>query len=145
MAEAVQRGVVVVPTMMQRDNFAAIADGGKGKYPTWEGHFRRLYDQRYDQARGLHEAGVQLLIGTDESGGIEHGQYWREAELMVQAGIPAPDVVAYASWATRRYLGFDAIADGASADVVVYQTDPREQIAALRSPKAVILRGRQVA
>jgi imidazolonepropionase-like amidohydrolase len=33
------------------------------------------------------------------------------------------------------------IADGASADIVVYDEDPRYQIETLRNPQTVILRG----
>jgi len=144
MSQAVRQGVAVVPTMMQRDNFALIADAGQGKYPVWETQLRSLYETRYSQALELHQAGVTLLLGSDQSTGIPHGQVAREAGLMAKAGIPADAVVQAASWGTRRFLGFPGIEDGASADLVVYGADPRQDITQLRTPRSVILRGRQV-
>jgi imidazolonepropionase-like amidohydrolase len=49
--------------------------------------------------------------------------------------------VAAASWRTRAWLGAEGIAEGASADVVVYDRDPRMDVDALREPTAAILRG----
>jgi imidazolonepropionase-like amidohydrolase len=53
--------------------------------------------------------------------------------------------VAAASWRTRAWLGIPGIAEGQSADVVVYDADPRVEIGALASPRAVVLRGTVVA
>jgi imidazolonepropionase-like amidohydrolase len=89
----------------------------------------------------LLDAGVPVLVGTDAGGTIGHGNLADEAAEMVRAGIPARDVVAAASWRTRAWLGADGIAEGASADVVVYDRDPRVDVEALREPVAVILRG----
>ncbi|WP_297083473.1 FAD-dependent oxidoreductase [uncultured Demequina sp.] len=65
--------------------------------------------------------------------------------LVVEAGVPAPDVVAAASWRARAFLGADTLTEGASADLVMYGTDPREDIRALMAPAAVVLRGQRVA
>ncbi|MBX9245368.1 amidohydrolase, partial [Actinotalea ferrariae] len=67
-----------------------------------------------------------------------------EAAELVHAGVPAHDVVAAASWRTRRWLGAPGIAEGAPADVVVYPQDPRTDIGVLGAPLAVVLRGRAV-
>ena len=64
---------------------------------------------------------------------------------MVRAGVPARDAVAAASWRTRTYLGRPSIEEGAPADVVVYAADPREDVAVLAHPSAVVLRGAIVA
>jgi imidazolonepropionase-like amidohydrolase len=145
MAQAKAQGVRVVPTMIQRGNFAAISAGGQGRFPVWQAHLRRLYQSRYAQAQALHEAGVPLLVGTDVSANIRHGRFNDETDLLARAGLPAPAIVAAASWEARRYLGRPGIEPGASADVVVYPADPRQSVAVLRSPRAVILRGRLVA
>jgi hypothetical protein len=145
MAQAAAQGTAVVPTMIQRGNFAAIAAAGEARYPVWGAHLRRLYEARFDQALALYQAGVLLLVGTDESTTIEHGQYASEVGLLAQAGLPATEVVAAASWRTRRYLGVPGIEPGASADLVVYQADPRDDIGQLARPQAVVLRGRPVA
>ncbi|MDR2348283.1 MAG: amidohydrolase family protein [Bifidobacteriaceae bacterium] len=145
MAEARAKGVAVVPTMIQRDNFAAIAAAGAGRYPVWQQHLLGLHQRRFSQAKELYEAGVQLLIGSDESTAIPHGVYCAETDLMARAGIPAEAIVAAASHGARAYLGVPGIAEGASADVVVYAADPRQDIAVLHQPQAVVLRGALVA
>jgi imidazolonepropionase-like amidohydrolase len=145
MAQAKAKGVRVVPTMIQREHFAEIGAGGKGRFPVWERHFERLYEDRYDQARALYEAGVPLLVGSDESTNIPHGIFCTETDLMALAGIPPEAIVAAASYDARRYLGVPGIEEGASADVVVYAADPRETVAVFRAPQAVVLRGAVVA
>jgi hypothetical protein len=145
MEDAVARGVRVVPTMIQREHFAEIAAGGQGRFPIWETHFMRLYEERFAQACALYEAGVPLLVGSDESTNIPHGVFCAETDLMELAGIPAAAIVAAASYDARRYLGVPGIEEGASADVVVYAADPRETVAVFRAPQAVVLRGAVVA
>jgi imidazolonepropionase-like amidohydrolase len=140
MAEAARRGVAVVPTMIQRGNFAAIAAGG-ARFPAWRAHLERLHAERLDQAAALWRAGVRLLLGTDAGTAIPHGSIAQEALGLAAAGVPASHVVSAATWSAREFLGFPGIEEGASADLVVYSSDPREDIAVLARPKAVILRG----
>jgi imidazolonepropionase-like amidohydrolase len=142
--QVARRGVPVVPTLLQVDQFAAIADRAE-RYPVFAGRMRRLHARRYEHVRDLHEAGVRLLLGTDAGGTIAHGRLPDEAAELVQAGVPAPEVVAAASWRTRAYLGVPALAEGESADLVLYPADPRTDIAVLRAPTAVVLRGAVVA
>ena len=137
----VERGIPVTPTLLQIGQFDQIAAQGQAKYPLFAARMRGLYERRYDQVRELHEAGVQLLVGTDAGGTITHGQIAAECAELVHAGVPAPAVVAAASWRTRDYLGFESIAEGAPADVVVYDADPREDITILAAPSAIVLRG----
>ncbi|GAB2459498.1 amidohydrolase family protein [Xylanimonas ulmi] len=144
-AELAQRGVPVTPTLLQVERFAQIADQAQDKYPVYARRMRAMHARRYEQVRMLHEAGVPLLVGTDAGGVIGHGRIAEECALLVEAGVPAADVVAAATWRARRFLGFGAVADGASADLVVYPADPREDIAVLAHPTAVVLRGQIVA
>lgn len=142
---AAQRGIPVVPTMLQVDQFAGFADAGEAKFPRYAARMRAMYDRRREHVRHLWEAGVSLLVGTDAGGTLGHGLLPQEAALMVAAGVPAPDAVAGASWRARAFLGADTLTEGASADLVVYQTDPRGDIAALAAPQHVVLRGARVA
>ncbi|MDR2565878.1 MAG: amidohydrolase family protein [Bifidobacteriaceae bacterium] len=141
MAEARAKGVAVVPTMIQREHFAEIAAGGGGKYPVWERHFLDLYEARYAQAKELYDRGVRLLVGSDESTTIPHGVYCTETDLMALAGISAEAIIEAATYGGRDYLGVPGIEEGASADVVVYASDPRQSVAVLRAPQAIVLRG----
>lgn len=142
--EVARRGVPVVPTLLQVDQFEAIAAQAV-RYPVFAARMRRLHARRYEHVRDLHDAGVRLLLGTDAGGTIEHGRLPDEAAELVRAGVPADDVVAAASWRARDYLGVPGLVEGESADLVVYPADPRSDIAVLAAPSAVVLRGRVVA
>ena len=58
---------------------------------------------------------------------------------------PAPDVVAAASWRAREWLGFSGLEEGAEADFVVLDRDPRADLSVLAEPERVVLRGSVVA
>ena len=137
-------GVPVTATLLQVGQFGAIAAQGEARYPRFAARMRAMHERRHAHVRDLHDAGVPLLVGTDAGGTIGHGRIADEAAEMVRAGIPAHDVVAAASWRTRAWLGVPGIAEGASADVVVYADDPRHDVAELARPVAVVLRGARV-
>ena len=145
LARAAAQGVAVVPTLLQVDNFEGFAAQGEAKYPRYAERMRAMRDRRYEHANAMWEAGVQILVGTDAGGEVGHGSLPAECVELARAGIPAVDILGAASWRARAFLGVDGIADGASADVVVYPTDPREDIAVLAHPSAIILRGERVA
>lgn len=142
---AAAAGVPVVPTLLQVGNFEGFAAQGEAKFPRYAARMRAMHRRRHEQARAIWEAGVQFLVGTDAGGEVGHGELPAECAELVRAGIPARDVVAAASWRARAFLGVDGIADGASADIVVYSRDPGDDISALAEPTAVILRGERVA
>ncbi len=142
MPEVAARGIAVTPTLLQVGTFAEIAARADGKFPRYAERMRSLHARRYRQVRDLNDAGVRLLVGTDAGGTIEHGRIADECAELVAAGIPPAEVVAMATWRARDYLGLAGIVDGASADLVVYPADPRADIAVLRRPRAIILRGR---
>ncbi|MFC4556125.1 amidohydrolase family protein [Georgenia faecalis] len=139
--EAAKRALPVTPTLLQVGRFTDFADQAGPKYPVFAARMRRMHARRYEQVRTLAEAGVPLLMGSDAGGTIEHGSLPAELAEVVRAGVPAADVVAAATWRARAFLGAEGIADGASADVVVYPEDPREDIGVLTRPSAVVLRG----
>jgi imidazolonepropionase-like amidohydrolase len=86
------------------------------------------------------EAGVTILAGTDSR---PHGRVASEIRALA-AGVPAHDALAAGSWAARAYLGLPGLAEGAPADAVVYDSDPRADLGQLDHPRAVILRGQLV-
>lgn len=136
-----ERGIPVTPTLLQVGRFERIAAQADGRYPRYAERMRRMHADRYAQVRALFEAGVPLLVGTDAGGTIEHGRIADECAELVAAGIPAAEVVAAASWRARHFLGLGSLVEGASADLVVYPADPREDIGVLHAPSAVVLRG----
>ncbi|WP_019137547.1 amidohydrolase family protein [Cellulomonas massiliensis] len=138
-------GVPVTATLLQIGQFPAIAAQGEERYPRFAARMRAMGERRYAHVRALHEAGVRVLVGTDAGGTIGHGRIAEEAVEMVRAGIPDRDVVAAASWRTRAWLGAEGLDEGASADLVVYDADPRADVTELARPRAVVLRGARVA
>jgi imidazolonepropionase-like amidohydrolase len=144
MDEVAARGIPVTPTLLQVAQFEAIARRADARYPVYAARMRRMHQRRYQQVRDLYDAGVRLLVGTDAGGTIDHGRIADECAELVAAGVPARDVVAMASWRARAYLGFGAVVEGSSADLVVYPADPREDVEVLRHPTAVVLRGQVV-
>jgi imidazolonepropionase-like amidohydrolase len=84
------------------------------------------------------EAGVTVLAGTDSR---PHGRVMDEIRALVDAGVPAHDALGAGSWRARGYLGLPGLAEGAPADAVVYDEDPRGDPDQLTVPRAVVLRG----
>jgi imidazolonepropionase-like amidohydrolase len=65
---------------------------------------------------------------------------------MAELGMPAEYALGAASWRAREWLGWNAFLDeGAPADLVVYDRDPRHDLTVLHSPTRVVLRGAVVA
>lgn len=75
--------------------------------------------------------GVPVLAGSDSFGSIP-----REVALLAQAGLTPQEALAAASIWPRQYLGV-----AASADIVTYHHDPREDPDQLAKPAAVVAGG----
>jgi imidazolonepropionase-like amidohydrolase len=136
----VARGIAVVPTLLNVENFPSFADAAV-KYPVYAERMRRLHASAGQRFRHCVEAGVPIYAGTDSGSMISPGSVAEEILAMHAAGLPAADAVAAGSWAAREWLGRDGLVEGAHADLVVYDTDPRTDIAALRHPKRIVHKG----
>lgn len=65
---------------------------------------------------------------------------------MTYLGLPAEYALGAESWRAREWLGWNAHLDEcASADFVVYDANPLEDLSVLLRPSCVVLRGRVVA
>lgn len=134
-------GCAVVPTLINIDNFPQIALGGAARFPTYAAHMRALYATSRERIRSAFEAGVPVYTGTDAGGSLPHGLVRDEIRALVGAGIPQPEVIAQASWRGREWLGLPGLVEGAPADLVVYDADPRVDLAAILRPRRIVLRG----
>jgi imidazolonepropionase-like amidohydrolase len=144
-AEMARRGAVLVPTMINIDTFEDIAARAEGKFPSYAAHLRALHARFPSVVRDAYEAGVPIRVGTDAGGTIAHGLAADEMlALHEKADMPAPDVLAAASWDARAWLGFPGLVEGGLADLVVYDADPRADLRVVRAPARIILRGRVV-
>ncbi|MFD5544498.1 amidohydrolase family protein [Streptomyces sp. NPDC127079] len=138
------RGVAIVPTLVNIATFPRLAAGGDERFPRWAAHMRRLHERRYDTVRGAYDAGIPVYVGTDAGGSLAHGLVADEVAELVTAGIPPLDALAATSWAARAWLGRPGLEEGAPADLVVYESDPRADVRVLASPRRVVLNGQVV-
>jgi imidazolonepropionase-like amidohydrolase len=137
-----ERGVAIVPTLINIATFPDLAAAGEAKFPRWADHMRRLHARRHDTVRAAHDAGVPVFAGTDAGGGLPHGLIAAEVAELVAAGIPALDALSAATWRAREWLGRPGLTEGAPADLVVLDEDPRADAGTLADPQCVVLRGR---
>jgi imidazolonepropionase-like amidohydrolase len=136
-----ERGVAVVPTLVNIATFPSIADAGEARYPAYARHMRELHRRRYATVAAARDAGVPVYVGTDAGGSLPHGLVAAEVAELVTAGLTPREALDAACWSARAWLGRPALEEGASADLVVYDADPRIDPAVLAHPQAVVLRG----
>jgi imidazolonepropionase-like amidohydrolase len=84
-------------------------------------------------------AGVVIMAGTDTAGTVVD-----EVRTLVEFGLSPVQALRAATTDARRFLGEGSLDDGARADVVTFEEDPREDPAALGRPAAVLLAGRRI-
>ena len=123
----------------------ARAESARAKFPVYAERMVRLHGTARARIRAAYEAGVPIYCGTDAGGGISHGVIADEVRALHEAGLPADAALAAASWSARAWLGLPCIEEGAPADVVVYDADPRADLDVLHRPQRMLLRGRVVA
>jgi imidazolonepropionase-like amidohydrolase len=141
----VAHGTALVPTAMQLNQFPQYADQAAEKFPAYAATMRRLHERRRDTIMAAYEAGVPIYAGTDAGGVLPHGGIAGEVAELAAYGIPAEDALGAASWRAREWLGWNAaLGEGAPADFVVYDADPRADLTVLVRPARVVLRGRVV-
>jgi imidazolonepropionase-like amidohydrolase len=143
--DVARRGIAVVPTLVNMRNLPDIAAGGAEKFPAWAAHLRSLHETTDERIRAVWEAGIPLYTGTDAGGSLPHGLIAEEIKALADLGIPLPEVIAQASWRARDWLGLPGLDEGAPADLVVYDTDPRRDLAAIMAPGRMVLRGAVIA
>ena len=135
-----------------RDTLSAVeitrlADSFSGTTPEQRESARRLLRN----VATLNAAGVKLGLGTD-TGGVTGGQYFGlasliELDLMVKAGLTPSQAIVAATRTSAEILGLDqlgTVAAGKSADFIVLDANPIDDIANVRKIAAVYLRGTEV-
>jgi imidazolonepropionase-like amidohydrolase len=108
--------------------------------------------QVYDIAnvRKLHAAGVRQVLGSDTAG---DGNRWiglmtlAEMENMVAAGFTPAEVIVASTRESAKVLRIDdlgMVAEGKSADFIVLDANPLDDMANMRRIGAVYLRGKEI-
>lgn len=154
-AELVRAGVDSIEhgTAMDEPALRAMALGGVAWTPTLcavlsvpdtasDSARQRAADYRHRLRELLplaHNLGVPILAGTDTAGTIV-----REVALLAEYGLEPSAALAAASTTGYRLLGEPFYRPGQPVTLVTYTRDPREDLATLSSPSAVVIDGVRV-
>lgn len=142
----VDKGIALVPTVMQTDKFPEYAEAGAARFPDYSATMTELYARRREVILAAHEAGLAMYAGSDGGGAMKHGNIAGEVLAMHEMGLPADYALGAASWRGREWLGWNAgLDEGAPADFVVYPRNPLEDLGVLAEPARIVLRGNVVA
>ena len=138
------QGTVLVPTLINVENFPSFADAAGERFPVYGAHMRDLYARASATIGAAIEAGVTVYAGTDAGGGIAHGRIVDEIEALAAVGLGPVGALTAGSSAARAWLGRPGIAPGAPADLLVVDDDPRTDLTTLRRPVAVFRHGHRL-
>jgi imidazolonepropionase-like amidohydrolase len=145
-------GTALVPTFgLVRAFKASLA--GPTELPAWRVEKQRQCIEAMERSfPAAVAAGVPIATGSDTFGlrGRELGTSATELLAMAEdAGVPAPDVLRFATTGAARVLGLEGrigrLAEGFAADVVAVAGRPWRTIAAVRDVRLVVARGAVVA
>ncbi len=136
-----ERGVAIVPTLVNIETFPDIAAAAEAKFPTYAAHMRDLHGRRRATVAAARAAGLAVYAGTDAGGSLAHGRIADEVLELARAGLSPVEALGAATWSARAWLRRDGLVEGASADLVVLRGDPRTDLRLLLDPVAVVLRG----
>ena len=139
-----RQGITIVPTLVNIATFPQIAAPAQEKYPAYHRRMLDLHARRHETIGLAHEAGIPIYVGTDAGGSLRHGLVAQEVRELETAGLSRVEALGAATWAAREWLGRPGLEEGESADLVVLREDPREDLAVLADPVAIVLRGRMV-
>jgi imidazolonepropionase-like amidohydrolase len=117
--------------------------GGLPVPPEMDQRYRDSYAAMLHMVKAMYDAGVPIAAGTD--GGPVGFTIFREFELYVQAGIPAPRVLQLATIGAAKIMHHDdergSIAMGKLADLVLVDGDPTQRISDIRGTWLVVKNG----
>jgi imidazolonepropionase-like amidohydrolase len=139
-----RQGTALVPTFTVWVTFRDVARAARSaRFKEW---FHAAYAGLPQLVAAAHEAGVTVLAGTDSYGNrvLPHGRVAGEVRHLAAAGLPPEAAIGAASWTARSFLGFPGLEEGAPADLVAYDRDPRTDLRILDTPDRIILRGRVI-
>lgn len=167
-AHMVDHGQFVIPTLVVQASAAATGDGARlgadlRVAPRLDLEWIDNLDKQFDfdaplqnavqSTRLLHEAGVEVLVGTDAAHigapGLAHGvSLHDELRLLTLAGLSPAEALAAATRRTADRFSLDdrgRIEPGASADLVLVDGDPLSHLGATLNTRAVWRRGTRLA
>jgi imidazolonepropionase-like amidohydrolase len=103
----------------------------------------RVFAKEVTVVGALHEAGVPIVAGTDQT--VPGHSLHREIELYVQAGFTPMEAIQAATIVPARVMGLDkevgTVEAGKRADVIIVDGNPLESIRNIRKVEFVITNG----
>jgi imidazolonepropionase-like amidohydrolase len=111
---------------------------------------RRSWDLQVQNLKKMRDAGVRIVLGSDSAGDPGRTMGWHaiwELDAMAKAGMTPADVIVASTRDAAATLKLDqlgVVAPGKSADFVVLNANPIENIANTRKIYKVYLRGEEV-
>ncbi len=118
-----------------RTNSMNVTDANADRY-------RKSFAKMVEFVGVMHRAGIPLVAGTDAIAGFT---LHRELELYVKAGIPPGEVLRIATWNGAKYTRtldrLGSITPGKLADLILLESNPIEDISAIRRINLVMKEG----
>ncbi len=110
-----------------------------GLTPEVDTAYRESFSKLLEVLKRLHERGIQLLPGTDDTSGFT---VHRELELYVKAGLSPAEALIAGTLGCAQYMEQESrvgsIEAGKQADLVILDGNPLEDISAVRHPRLVV-------
>lgn len=148
--------------VMLRPGVEFIADGRR---TAWERQFQDVYGTGTPGAlqpaldfqrlllRGLHDAGVRILLGTDSPvilGMVPGYSIHEEIRVLTESGFTVPEILRMGTTNAGAFVAelrsssppLGEIATGARADLVLLSTDPLTSLTGFQAPEGVMANGR---
>ncbi len=105
--------------------------------------FKPLYESMVAIVKQLHDGGVTIVAGTDQT--FPGFSVPRELELYVQSGLTPADAIQTATIIPARVLNLDktsgSVEEGKNADLIIVDGDPLKNIRDIRKVTTVIKAG----
>lgn len=111
--------------------------------PAARATYREFHRKGLELTGAAHRAGVKILAGSDYV--VAGAHLHRELEQLVTAGLPPAEALRAATLSPAEYYGLEdrygGIASGATADLLLLNADPLEDIRNTQRIEAVLFEG----
>jgi imidazolonepropionase-like amidohydrolase len=136
-----EKGTYLVPTRSVINGTKKKAEKGKLNF---ESSKKAIEVSKFHQENMeiAYNEGVKILMGTD-SGVIEHGQNLKELKLLCEIGMTPMEAIASGTIEAAKSMEIDnevgSIAIGKSADIIMTDKNPLDDISYLRDPNNILM------